>query len=172
MRPVVSRRLMMMLIGWDHVSELRPQWVCCSSPRWCMSMENHGGTLTEEKILIRPPTTALWQSYQQSHVVASRRNGRRGWWICSCQVFLFVPASDFLHVVKSYDMVPQALLPLRKKSCCGFLSLLKYHRFGRVWTRANHYATEVTYMISFRITHSVLHLLCIFTQCFQLIQSR
>jgi hypothetical protein len=31
-----------------------------------------------------------------------------------------------LHVVKSYDMGPAALLPIRRKVCCGFLSPLKY----------------------------------------------
>jgi hypothetical protein len=29
------------------------------------------------------------------------------------------------HAVKSYDMEPTALLPLRRKSCYGFLSPLK-----------------------------------------------
>jgi hypothetical protein len=38
----------------------------------------------------------------------------------------------FLNAVKSYDMGPTALLPFRRKVCCGFLSLLKICRFGRV----------------------------------------
>jgi hypothetical protein len=38
---------------------------------------------------------AIWQSYQQSHLEASRRNGQREWWIWPCKVFLFVLASDF-----------------------------------------------------------------------------
>jgi hypothetical protein len=35
--------------------------------------------------------------------------------------FLFILASDILHAIKSYDMGPPALLPLRRKVCCGFL---------------------------------------------------
>jgi hypothetical protein len=49
-------------------------------------------------------------------------------------------------------MGPPALLPIGKKVCCGFLSLLIIYCFGRVWTRdlgssgnhTNHYTTEVT----------------------------
>jgi hypothetical protein len=37
-----------------------------------------------------------------------------------------------LRAVKSYDMRPTVLRPLRKKSCYGFLSLLKSAVFGRV----------------------------------------
>jgi hypothetical protein len=33
-----------------------------------------------------------------------------------------------LHAIKSYDMGPTALFPLRRKSCDGFLSPLKIHR--------------------------------------------
>jgi ferredoxin len=43
---------------------------------------------------------ALWQSYQHSHLVVSRRNWRKKWEFClPCD--LFTPASDFLHAVKS-----------------------------------------------------------------------
>jgi hypothetical protein len=42
---------------------------------------------------------------------------------------------DLEHAVKSYDMGPPALLPVRRKVCCGCLSPLKIHRLGRVWTR-------------------------------------
>jgi len=33
----------------------------------------------------------------------------------------------FQYTVKSYDMGQMALLPLRRKACCGFLLLLKIH---------------------------------------------
>jgi hypothetical protein len=42
-------------------------------------------------------TRALWQSYQHSHLVASRRDGRREWWNWPSEV-------DPLYVVKFYDM--------------------------------------------------------------------
>jgi hypothetical protein len=49
-------------------------------------------------------------------------------------------------------MGPQALIPIRRKVCCGFLSPLKIHRVGRVLPatlgssrkHTNHYTTEVT----------------------------
>jgi hypothetical protein len=41
------------------------------------------------------------------------------------QAFLFIHANDFLHAVKVYDMGTPALLPFRRKECCGFLSPLK-----------------------------------------------
>jgi hypothetical protein len=40
-----------------------------------------------------------------------------------------------LSAVKSYDMGPPALLSIRRKVCCGFLSPLKIHRLGRALTR-------------------------------------
>jgi hypothetical protein len=42
---------------------------------------------------------------------------------------------------------PPALLPHRRKVCCGSLSPLNINRFGRVWSIGNHtnlYATEAT----------------------------
>jgi hypothetical protein len=44
-----------------------------------MSMQNHGGMMmsTEENSSTCPPD--LWQSYQQSNLVASRRNGQKEW---------------------------------------------------------------------------------------------
>jgi hypothetical protein len=36
-----------------------------------------------------------------------------------------------LHAMKSYDMGPLALLPIRRKVCCGFLSPLEVHCLGR-----------------------------------------
>jgi hypothetical protein len=37
----------------------------------------------------------------------------------------------FLHVAKSYDMRPTALLPMRRKACRGFVSSLNMHRLDR-----------------------------------------
>jgi hypothetical protein len=50
------------------------------------------------------------------------------------EVHLFTLRSYFLHAAKFYNMKPIALLPLRRKVCCGFLSPLKIHHLGRVWT--------------------------------------
>jgi hypothetical protein len=40
-----------------------------------------------------------------------------------------------LHAIKSYDVGPPALLSVRRKVCCGFLSPLKFHHLGRARTR-------------------------------------
>jgi hypothetical protein len=36
------------------------------------------------------------------------------------------------YAIKSYNMGPPALLPIRRKVCYGHLSLLKIHRLGQV----------------------------------------
>jgi hypothetical protein len=46
---------------------------------------------------------------------------------------IFIDTSKgFLAFRKSYDMGSTALLPLRKKARCEFLSSLKIHRLDRV----------------------------------------
>jgi hypothetical protein len=40
-----------------------------------------------------------------------------------------------LHAVKSYDMGPSGLLPIRSKVCCGFLSPVEIYHLSRVRTR-------------------------------------
>jgi hypothetical protein len=56
-------------------------------------MENYRGMmLTEGKLLIRP--SEISRNPTSSHLVASRRNGRRERWILPCEVFLFLLAND------------------------------------------------------------------------------
>jgi hypothetical protein len=62
---------------------------------------------------------------------ASKRNGRRNEHF-AYPIHYFDTSTDLLHAVKSYDMGPTALLPVRRKVCCGFLSPLKIHRLGWV----------------------------------------
>jgi hypothetical protein len=106
----------------------------CSSPRWYTRMENHDEMImsAEEKPLTRP--TELSGNRTSSHLGASRANGRKEWEFYLVSIS-FTHASDCLHEVKSYDMRPPALLPLRRKSCCGFLLPSNIHRLGRVSTR-------------------------------------
>jgi hypothetical protein len=40
--------------------------------------------------------------------------------IWPCKVFLFIPASAFLHAVKSYSMGPMALLPPKERHAVNF----------------------------------------------------
>jgi hypothetical protein len=65
---------------------------------------------------------AFWQSCQQRHL------GQTG------GISIWNTVRDFEHAVKSYDMGPSALVPVRRKVSCGFLSTLKIHRLCRVWT--------------------------------------
>jgi hypothetical protein len=49
-RPMCLQFMMMiMLMGWDYVSELRPHLPYFSSPRWYISMENTGEMLLSEE---------------------------------------------------------------------------------------------------------------------------
>jgi hypothetical protein len=69
------------------------------------------------------------------------------------EISLFVLPSDFLHAVKSYDMGPEALIPVRRKSWFGFFIALKNlsPRAGDEpahlepnGKHANHYTTKAT----------------------------
>jgi hypothetical protein len=75
-----------------------------------------------------------WFVHQSCLAILQSYSSKLGWtgrnklWIWRCEVSLFILRSDFLHAVKSYDVGPTALLPLRRKACRGFLSTLKIHR--------------------------------------------
>jgi hypothetical protein len=92
-----------------------------------MRMENHG-------VMMKTPassTIALWQTYWQSHLVATEGMGKRNENLALHSIFV-IYASDFSRAVKSY-MRPLALLPLQRKVCCGFLSTIKIHLY--MWTK-------------------------------------
>jgi hypothetical protein len=50
---------------------------------------------TRQRKTLDSSIRAFWQSYQQSHPVAGRRNGRIKLWIWPCEVFLFIHAYYF-----------------------------------------------------------------------------
>jgi hypothetical protein len=111
--------MVLMSMGWDYVSELRPptgllfiHQVIHEHGEWWWNDVDRG------KLKIRP--TEFSGNPTKRVLVASRRNGRREWWIWPCQVFPFILASNVLHSVKSYDMETPPLHPLRRKACCGF----------------------------------------------------
>jgi hypothetical protein len=106
-----------------------------SSPRWYMIMENHGE-------MMMSAVGNCWIVYQSSLAIlpwepsgSVRRNGRQKWGFCLARISFAFESDFFLRAVKSHDMVLPALLPLRRKLCCGFLSPLKIHRLGWVWIR-------------------------------------
>jgi hypothetical protein len=77
------------------------------------------------KLLIHLPKTP-WQYYQQSHLVAIRRNGWRKWWIWPCEVFChtwerFFTRCKIFHEAFSFIPPPkegvlQILSPLKTPS--------------------------------------------------------
>jgi hypothetical protein len=98
-----------------------------------MSKEKYGGMKLTEKAP-DSSTRALWKSYQQSSgsKQEERTNGMRNMAL-RITVFLFILTGYFLHVVNvKFYISPPTLLPLRRKSCYGFLSLLKIHHLCRV----------------------------------------
>jgi hypothetical protein len=126
--------MMIMSMGWDYVSELRPPVGLLFISRGGI-LYNHG----------KP----WWNAVDRGNLVATRRNGQRKWRILALQSFLLILASDFWNAVKSYDMGPTALLPIRRKACCGFLSPRPYLNprtlnLGSNGKHANRYTTEAT----------------------------
>jgi hypothetical protein len=87
------------------------------------------------------PTRALWQSHQESHIVANQEE----------RIKKIILRRYILHPVKYYYMGLTALLPLRRKACCELLSPLKFivsagYEPANVWSNgrhAYHYTTEV-----------------------------
>jgi hypothetical protein len=77
-----------------------------------------------EELLTRPPE--LYDNTISSDLVAKQEELDEG----HSKAFFFTLRGDFLHAVKSYNMWPTALFPLRRNACREFLSLLKIHRFG------------------------------------------
>jgi hypothetical protein len=80
------------------------------------------------RIISYSSTRSIWQlptdTFSSEAGETWRRNSR---WILPAK-FLFHTCRVLWHAVKSYDMGSNALLPLRKKSCYGFLSPLKVYR--------------------------------------------
>jgi hypothetical protein len=127
--------MMIMSMGWDYVSELRlptgllfiPQVIFGHrEPRWMMSTGENSQSVYQ---------SALWQSYQLSYLAANREDMEEWNDGHLSAKYFFHTRGVLLHTVKSYDMRPTPLLPLRRKVCCGFLSPLKILHLGRVWTR-------------------------------------
>jgi hypothetical protein len=106
---------------WDYVSELRPTTGLLFIPQ--VTYE-HGKPWWNEidrcKLLIRPPE--LSGNPTSSHLVASRRNGQKKWWISSCEVFLFILPKGFVTYRKMLRHGASSFTSLRRNACCGLLS--------------------------------------------------
>jgi hypothetical protein len=113
----------------DHVDGMRLRlWTAAINgniviPSSEMSMENHGGMIltgSSSKLSGNPTTRVIQEQI--------RRNWQRKWRIWPSEISLFILRRILKHSVKSFDMGPTALHPLRRKVCCWFLSTLKIHR--------------------------------------------
>jgi hypothetical protein len=102
-------------------------------PSWYMSMENHDGMLSAGE---SPDSSsrALWQSYQQNHLVAKQEyTWQRKWWIwpsthlCSYFEVIFTCRIILRHRADGF-------VPLWRKACYGFLLPLKIYLLYRFWT--------------------------------------
>jgi hypothetical protein len=116
--------MMFMLVGWDYVSELRHQRAYCSYCRW----ENHGRLKSTEK--------NYWFIHQSSlQIIPTESSGRKQeerakvvMNLALGSICVYTCKRLFLHVT-FYEMFSPALLPLRRKSCCGFLSPFAWSGF-------------------------------------------
>jgi hypothetical protein len=104
-----------------------------SSPRWYMSVGSHGGMMS---------TAENWFVYQSSLAIlpaessgTKQEKRAKGMMNLAFRRIFYGTCKWFVHAVISYDIGPPALVPLRRKACCGFLSPLKVHRLGWVWPR-------------------------------------
>jgi hypothetical protein len=121
---------------WDEIMSLNcsHQWSYCSSHRWHMSMENHGGMM-----LIGENSWLVHQSYlailpAQTSSSKSGECWQRKWRVWPLKYLLFVLWTDPLHAIKSYNMGPTALPLLTRKACCRFLLPFKIHCLSWVCT--------------------------------------
>jgi hypothetical protein len=111
--------LMIMSMGWDYVSELRPSRAYCSFPMWYISMEDHGGMISTGETP-DSSTRSLWQCYEQTPSSKSR-----GTWQTMNLAFenlCFTLRSDFLTCCNILrDEADGFTFP--PKVSCRFLSL-------------------------------------------------
>jgi hypothetical protein len=85
------------LSWWDETVSLKcgHQQACCLSPRWYMSMENHGGMMmsTEENSwLVHLCSLAILPAERSG---SKHEEWAKGMRILPCEMFVFILASDF-----------------------------------------------------------------------------
>jgi hypothetical protein len=104
------------------------QRVHCPSPRWYMSIVNHGGMISTEENSRFVHQSSL-ESYQQSHLVTSKTNGRREWWIwpskhlCSPFKVIFTRRKNLRHGPSGFNPTPNKGVLLIYIASAGFRTL-------------------------------------------------
>jgi hypothetical protein len=127
--------LFLMLMGWDYVSELRPQMDYCPSPRWYMNMKSHDGIILtgktkelRQKLVTEPlfppqiPHRLTWVWTWASIV--------RGWW-CNWVKVTAVPGYVHVNASNSYPRFHPALCKKLLKNSCK----LQYRNYPRIRIR-------------------------------------
>jgi hypothetical protein len=115
-------------IGWD-VSAPRPTTGLLFIPQLICK---RGETLWDDnagwgKLLTRPPE---FSGSATSRVIWEQVGGIDEW-VGIFHISIWDTSANFNVPVKSYNMVPPPLFPIRRKACCRFLSSLKIQRLGR-----------------------------------------
>jgi hypothetical protein len=130
--PEKTKKVMIMLMNETMSLNCGQQRAYSSPPRWYMK-DSHGGMISTEE----NSSFVHQSSLEILPVVIWYQGGRTGKGINEFGLaeYFVHTCKWFLHAVKFYDMGPPALLPFLRKVCCGFLSPLKSHRLGQVWTR-------------------------------------
>jgi hypothetical protein len=105
--------MMIMSMGWDHVSELRPPASLLFILRW--------NDIDRGKLLICPPKFRPVLPVETPSSKAGRTG--EGNYEFSLRSISFLFRRFLYHAVKSYDMGSPALPSLRRKACCGFYRL-------------------------------------------------
>jgi hypothetical protein len=127
-----TRLIMIMSVGVRLTSQNRShQQACCSSPWWYVSVESHGndyavcGKTPESppELSGNPTGRDIWER------VAGTDDG-----VGILCISIWDMSMDLKHTLKSYNMGPPALIPIRRNVCCPFLSPLKIHHLSQVLT--------------------------------------
>jgi hypothetical protein len=121
------------VVNYDHVDGVSKRlWTAATSgsivhlPGYVyMSMENHGGMTSAG--VTSYSSTELSGNPTSSHLLATQQEVAMEMIIFALLIIAFILHTDLQHVVKSFDMGPMALFPLRRKSRYRFLWPLEIH---------------------------------------------
>jgi hypothetical protein len=119
----VRLRLWTAVTNWPTVHPPGDVWTRITMVEWCKKRRTPDSS-----------TRATCKSYQHSHLVASRRNGRREWWICPCEELLFIRASCFFMCRKNLRLEASGFTVPSKENVSRIFIALKIYRLGGVWT--------------------------------------
>jgi hypothetical protein len=118
------------MMGWDYVSELWPPSGLLFIPQVMCEHGEPWWWWCQLGITPDSSTRALCQSYQQRHL---EKVGRMDEGVRILPIRIWNISRDLQHAVKSWDF--QLYFQSEGKCAVDFLSPLKIHCLGRLWTR-------------------------------------